>query len=860
MPDPSVPQAPSPSAVTTLSLKRGDRIDAFVVVETIATTGSAVVYKAHDALLDRFVAIKQIVLGNGDSDAALRRRIHDEAAIHKRVSTSQPRHLIQFIDAVDDERGLMLVSEYYPSTSLEDLLQSTADPLAERQALGIVAATAKGLQAIHDAGVVHRDLKPSNILLGDDGGLKICDFGLAALIESQDSLSLGSVRYMAPELLKSEPADGRADIYSLGIIAYEMLAGRGHFDQAFRNVLRDQRNQAMRWMKWHTNMRVSAPPLTEFLSDTPAQLDQLVARMMDKDQARRVGSARDVLDAIRRHFTGDGDDAAELAPPPPATGDPRMQPPASRGGDTAPLPSRSKLPILLAALLLFWLVVGGSLYLVSQSRAAAAERQAVAEAEALIEEGIELYGDGRTQSALSRYEEVLDDWSPDSDLGHRAQLGAFKARGRLALDENRYDEAVAQFEAYSRAGGDASSVESAIREARDAEAFANLTAGVEQQLEAQDFQEARQIVKEARKLQWSDLQAAQLDTLEVRIETRRAQVLAEQRMAEARELAASGDYDAAVAGLEDLGEALPEEGKQLLESLKQDQRFTQAMAQADTATQTGQLGQALDALKTAYAERPDEALQTRIRQLEARLLTNQGAELFDKGEFQAAGLRFAEALEKDPDNADTQRWRDEITRTTRLAEMESRGDAAVAAGSFGRGIEAYEQALQLAPGNVTVQQKLTDALMRQSLDQARDMLDRGNLDAAQQIVEAGRVVNPDAPQLTEMLTRIQTRRQYQQLLAEADAARDAEDFGKAKRLYREADEVLPGEEVAARLQETEYREWVSKSRQSLANGNYDAARAMLRQAQRIRQSDELTELLARIETAAAEAAAANPAP
>ncbi|MEO1237495.1 MAG: serine/threonine-protein kinase, partial [Planctomycetota bacterium] len=312
---PSGASGGTPAAgVTTLSLKPGDTVDAYTVVDTIATTGSAVVYKAHDGLLDRHVAVKQIILGSEDSDEALRKRIRDEAAIHKRVSTTQPKHLIQFIDAVDDPRGLMLVSEYYPSTSLEDLLDRQRAPLDERQALGIVAATALGLRAIHDAGVVHRDLKPSNILLGEDGGLKICDFGLAALIESQDSLSLGSVRYMAPELLRSETADGRADVYSLGVIAYEMLAGRPNFDAAFRNVLRDQRNQAMRWMKWHTNARVAAPLLDEFLPDLPPHLTQLVARMMDKDVARRVGRADDVVEAIRRHFTGDTPD--DLSPDP----------------------------------------------------------------------------------------------------------------------------------------------------------------------------------------------------------------------------------------------------------------------------------------------------------------------------------------------------------------------------------------------------------------------------------------------------------------------------------------------------------------------------------------------------------------
>ena len=847
---------PAHGVTTTLSLKPGDRVDAFTVVDTIATTGSAVVYRAHDELLDRHVAIKQIILGDGDTNEALRKRVSDEAAIHKRVSTTQPKHLIQFIDVVDDDRGLMLISEYYPSTSLEDLLQSTDQPLEERQALGIIAATAKGLQAIHDIGVVHRDLKPSNILLGNDGGLKICDFGLAALIESQDSLSLGSVRYMAPELLKSEPADERADLYSLGIIAYEMLAGRGHFDQAFRNVLRDQRNQAMRWMKWHTNLRVAAPPLGDLLPDTPAPLSQLVARMMDKDQARRVRSASDVIEAIRRHFTGDGEgeDTPASHSTPPRSHDPRMQPVAQPAGHTAPLPSRSKLPLLLGALLLFWVMVAGVLYFVSQSRRAAEQRARLETATRLVDEGQDLYREGETQRALTNFEQVLDDWSVDSPIGRSAQREAYKARGRLALDEGRYDEAVNQFEAFRDAGGDASSVEAVIREARDAEAFANLTASVGRHLEQDQFADARQIVKEARAIQWSDEQGRQLDELEAQIDTRRAQVLAESRMAEARGLAESGDYAAAIAGLEDLGQALPEAGQALLTQLRNDRVYTESIATADAALQLQELGQALDALNTAAAARPgDEPLAGRIRQLEARLLTNEGAELFEKGLFQEAGVRFAQALEKDPDNADAQRLRQQMTRVTQLTELQQQGDAALLAGSFGRAVQAYTAAAELAPGNATVQQKLAEARMRQSLDQARDVMDRGDLDAAQQVIEAAQVVSPDAPELAQMLQRIQTQRRFDQLLAEADAARDAQEFARAKRLYRDANEVQPSDQIPQRIQLTEYQEALIKGRRYLEDGELEAANAMATLARRIQQSPEVDALQRDIDRATRQA-------
>ncbi|MEL7088469.1 MAG: serine/threonine-protein kinase, partial [Planctomycetota bacterium] len=449
----------------------------------------------------------RIILGDGDTAVALRKRIHDEAAIHKRVSTTQPKHLIQFIDAVDDERGLMLVSEYYPSTSLEDLLVSRPDALDERQALGIVAATAKGLAAIHDAGVVHRDLKPSNVLLGEDGGLKICDFGLSALIESQDSLSLGSVRYMAPELLRSEPADQRADLYSLGIMAYEMLAGRANFDTAFRNVLRDQRNQAMRWMKWHTNARLSAPPLDELMPDLPPHLVQLVARMMDKDQARRVGSAGDVLDAIRRHFVGDGPEE----PLRNGQTDPAAGPVTSTPGDTAPLPSRNKLPLILAGLLVFWVAVGLSLYVISESKKSAAQQRAVAEADALIAAGNRDYAAGNFEAALENYRLVSNAWPDETAMGQKAQLGVLKTRGRLAFIAEDFDGAVDYLDQYTDAGGSAPGIEDLKRDAKSAKAFTRQQASVLRHVEAGEFREAQQVVKDARQTQLTTDETNALD-------------------------------------------------------------------------------------------------------------------------------------------------------------------------------------------------------------------------------------------------------------------------------------------------------------------------------------------------------------
>lgn len=837
MPDPSTPGQPNP-AVTTLSLKPGDKVDAFTIVSTIATTGSAVVYKAHDDLLDRHVAIKQIILGHEDSDEALRKRIREEASIHKRVSTSQPKHLIQFIDAVDDPRGLMLVGEYYPSTSLEELLHQSTGPLDERQALGIVAATAKGLEAIHGAGVVHRDLKPSNILLGEDGGLKICDFGLSALIESQDSLSLGSVRYMAPELLKSEIADGRADLYSLGIIAYEMLAGRPNFDIAFRNVLRDQRNQAMRWMKWHTNLRVSAPLLDDYLPDLPTHLVQLVARMMDKDQSRRVGSAEDVVDAIRRHFTGDGPDT-DLAPRR-SIDHPGII--TSTPGDTAALPARNKLPLVLGGFLLFWVVVFVAVFVINDQKKTATHAQALAEANTLIESGIEQYNEGDFATSLENYQAVLRTWPPESATAQRAQLGAWKAQGRIAFAAQRYDQAVDFFEEYKDAGGSAETVENLIREAKDNEAFAQIDQTVLLDIEELQFANAQQTLKEAREQNWTDGQIARLDELDAIIQQRRGEVLAAQRIADARRLVREGDRPGAITTLADLA-SLPEDGQTLLDQLRADETYDNAILVGEEAVRTGRLGEAVDALRSALALRPDAALENRIARLDARRLTTEAASLFDAGEFDAADLRLAAALDKDPAHADALRLQKQIAAKTQLATIERRGDAALSAGNLDQAITAYEEALVLAPDYQGLVEKLNRVRVRRSLDLARAAIDDGDPAKAEALLNDAQLSDPDNTDIATLLSTLDVQRRYRDFIAQGNEARAVPDFGRAKRLYRQAKELLPGDEIDGLLEDLDFDQYLAQAREFIDKDELTAARAMLQQARRIRFTPELEKLL-----------------
>ena len=491
----------------------------FVIKQMVARGGTSIVYRAHDPRLNRQVAVKQLVLGGGGADGSVHRAVREEAALHQRVSAADPKHLVRFVGVYEHARGLMLVSEFYPSTSLETLLQNVAGPVPDlRQGLGILAATAKGLQAIHAQGLIHRDLKPSNILLGQGGGLKICDFGLAAVVEARQTLSRGSVRYMAPELLLRQPADGRADLYALGIIAYELLAGRPNFEDAFQSVMGEKRQRNARWTKWHTNPRLVAPPLSTYRSDLPDALVTLVARLMDKDPARRVDTAGATVEAIRRHLIAPGesaganfDDMAAAAAVGPA-GSARESRPAAVP-DTEALAPLKRWPRRVAIALGVWLVVGGIALALYQQHRTNQAREAREDAAAALTIAETRYINDDLAGARADYAAVRAAWPADSDIAATARAGLWRAEGSIAFGEGRYAEAVTLFERSRENGGDPAQLDAHIRDARHAEAFTDFTRRIEEAIAGGRLEDARQQIDDARQTDWADARSERLDTI-----------------------------------------------------------------------------------------------------------------------------------------------------------------------------------------------------------------------------------------------------------------------------------------------------------------------------------------------------------
>lgn len=260
---------------------RLERIGPYRIESRIGAGGMGEVYRAWDERLERWVAIKLIRPESAGSDQA-RERFRREA--RAAASLSHPS-LVQIHDILVAEEGDAIVMELVEGESLARWLAN--GPLSVREAVRLGRDIAEGLASAHAKGLIHRDLKSENVMVTADGRAKILDFGLAKRLEgeaglTQDSVVVGTFRSMSPEQARGLPLDGRSDLFSLGTLLYEMLAGRSPFegDSTFDTLTRVCTARQV--------------PLWDFVSGLPPDLSDLVDRLLEKDPAFRPQSAREV--------------------------------------------------------------------------------------------------------------------------------------------------------------------------------------------------------------------------------------------------------------------------------------------------------------------------------------------------------------------------------------------------------------------------------------------------------------------------------------------------------------------------------------------------------------------------------------
>jgi serine/threonine protein kinase/Flp pilus assembly protein TadD len=279
-------QAAQPAALRDLS---GTSVGRFAIQARLGVGGMGEVYRAEDTKLKRPVALKRIA-PHLRTDEHYRQRFLREAEFASWLSDP---HIASVYDVFEEGADTFLVMEYVEGKSLRQQL-GRAMPVEDFLPIALQCATA--LAAAHERGILHRDIKPENIMLTPAGRVKILDFGIAkrlpradetASVESRSGTFSGTPAYMAPEVLLEKEADARSDIFSLGVVFYEALAGKHPF-------------RADSFVATSNRILEETPaPLHSLNPDVPAQLDLVVAKMLAKDAAARYGSAAELLADLR---------------------------------------------------------------------------------------------------------------------------------------------------------------------------------------------------------------------------------------------------------------------------------------------------------------------------------------------------------------------------------------------------------------------------------------------------------------------------------------------------------------------------------------------------------------------------------
>ena len=254
----------------------GQSLGRYHILEKLGEGGMATVYKAYDTRLERHVALKVITPSRGHSEKFLR-RFDREAKILAKLSHP---NIVGVIDS-GEENGLpFLVLEYIPGGTLKQKL--SGEPIPWREAARILLPIAQALEYAHQQGIIHRDVKPSNILLTESDVPMLSDFGIAKMLEADETLELtgtgvgvGTPDYMAPEQGLGRKVDQRADIYSLGIIYYEMLTGRKPYQaDTPLAVMMKQANEPL-------------PNPRQYVLDLPSDVEAVLSKSLAKEPRYR---------------------------------------------------------------------------------------------------------------------------------------------------------------------------------------------------------------------------------------------------------------------------------------------------------------------------------------------------------------------------------------------------------------------------------------------------------------------------------------------------------------------------------------------------------------------------------------------
>ena len=261
----------------------------YLMGSRIARGGMASVYEATDTRLQRTVAVKIMHPGMGDDEEFAARFVREARAAAR---LSHP-NVVAVYDQGNDDGTVFLAMELVPGHTLRDTITKES-PMPPAKALALLEPVLSALAAAHRAGLIHRDVKPENVLIADDGRIKVADFGLAKAVSADtqhtatSGVLIGTVSYLAPELVVAGSADARADVYAAGVVLYELLTGaKPHEGESPIQVA-------------YKHVHHDVPPPSALVPDLPPYVDALVARATSREPGLRPADASVLLHQVHR--------------------------------------------------------------------------------------------------------------------------------------------------------------------------------------------------------------------------------------------------------------------------------------------------------------------------------------------------------------------------------------------------------------------------------------------------------------------------------------------------------------------------------------------------------------------------------
>ncbi len=268
-------------------IMKGQKInDRYQIIKSIGEGGMANVYLAYDTILDRDVAVK-ILRGDLSNDEKFVRRFQREAL--NASSLSHP-NIVEVYDVGEDNGQYFIVMEYIEGKNLKDLLRKRGK-LTTTEVVDIMSQIADGLSVAHDSYIIHRDIKPQNIMILENGMVKITDFGIAMAMNAtqltQTNSVMGSVHYLPPEQASGKGATLKSDIYSMGILMYELLTGSLPYkgDNAVEIALK--------------HLKEPLPSIREQLPDLPQSVENVIMKSAAKNPKNRYNDAREMFEDLK---------------------------------------------------------------------------------------------------------------------------------------------------------------------------------------------------------------------------------------------------------------------------------------------------------------------------------------------------------------------------------------------------------------------------------------------------------------------------------------------------------------------------------------------------------------------------------